>query len=122
MSEIQMSEVVIDHIFQTVGLGRDKLDAVCRRSCRAGFRISLDAADPTVIPPVRIYRVEFDKVEDRDRVRIAMRFVEKELAEQHKEIAARMVAPQKVIAKPAAPQPSKTAAKTAPASNRLAPA
>lgn len=114
-----MSDAVNDHIFQTVGLARDKLDAVCRRSCRAGFRISLDAADPTVIPPVRIYRVEFDSVEDRDRVRIAMRFVEKELAEQHKEISARMVAPQKVIAKPAPQAVPKPAAKV---SSRLAPA
>ena len=114
MSEIQISEVVIDHIFQTVVLSKDKLDAVCRRSCRSGFRIFLDAADPTVIPPVRIYRVEFDSVEDRDRARIAMRFVEKETAEKNKEIAARMVAPQKVVAQSAA-------AKPAPAT-RLAPA
>ena len=117
MSDIQISELVIDHIFQTVGLGKDKLDAVCRRTCRAGFRIFLDAADPTVVPPVRIYRVEFDSVDDRDRVRIAMRFVEKEIAEMHKEITARMVAPQKVVAKPSgaqshAPQPAaKPAAK-----------
>lgn len=114
-----MSDAVNDHIFQTVGLARDKLDAVCRRSCRSGFRIFLDAADPTVIPPVRIYRVEFDSVEDRDRVRIAMRFVEKELADLHKEIAARMVAPQKVIPKPAPPAAPKPAAKV---SSRLAPA
>ncbi|MBX7199724.1 MAG: hypothetical protein K1X51_10135 [Rhodospirillaceae bacterium] len=116
------SEAVNDHIFQTVGLAKDKLDAVCRRSCRAGYRIFLDAADPTVIPPVRIYRVEFESVEDRDRVRIAMRYVEKELAELHKEIAARMVAPQKPIGK-VAPQPVPVAAKTpAKSASRLAPA
>ncbi len=83
MSDIN-DRVLNDHIFQT-NLSADKFDAVCRRSCRAGFRISLDAADPTVVPPVRFFRVEFDAVEDRDRVRIAMRFVEKELAETVKE-------------------------------------
>lgn len=95
-----MSDAVIDHIFQTVGLTKDKLDAVCRRSCRSAFQVFLDAADPTVVPPVRIFRVVFGSVEDRDRTRIAMRFVEKELAELNKEIVARAVAPK---------QPSKAA-------------
>lgn len=111
-----MSDAVNDHIFQTVGLTKEKLEAVCRKSCRAGFHVFLDAADPTVIPPVRIFRVVFDSVEDRDRVRIAMRFVEKEMAELTKEIAARNVAPKQPPAAKAAP------VKPAPANPRLAPA
>ncbi len=106
---------VIDHVFQMVGLTKEKLQAVCRRSCRAGFRVFLDAADPTTIPAVRIYRVEFEQVEDRDRTRIAMRFVEKEMAELNKEAAARAVAPKQ------AAKPAPAAAKT-PAATRLAPA
>ena len=91
-----MSEIsaINDHIFQT-NLTADKFEAVCLRSCREGFRISLDAADPTVVPAVRFFRVVFDAVEDRDRVRIAMRFVDKELAEGGKD------APRKPIAKAA---------------------
>ncbi len=106
---------VIDHVFQVVGLTKEKLEAVCRRSCRAGFRVYLDAADPTTIPAVRIYRVAFEMVEDRDRTRIAMRFVEKEMAEMTKEVAARAVAPRQQVS-PAAPAAVKTTAAT-----RLAP-
>ena len=77
---------ICDHIFQTV-LAIDKFDAVVRRTCRAAFRVKLEAADPTVVPPVRLFRVEFDAVDDRDRVRIAMRFVEKEVEEGMREAA-----------------------------------
>jgi hypothetical protein len=77
---------ICDHIFQTV-LTVDKFDAVVRRTCRSSFRITLEAADPTVLPPVRLFRVEFDAVDDRDRVRIAMRFVEKEVEDSMREIA-----------------------------------
>jgi hypothetical protein len=109
---------ICDHIFQTV-LSADKFDAVVRRTCRSGFRITLDAADPTVIPAVRLFRVEFDAVDDRDRVRIAMRFVEKEVTESMRETAVGKAA--KPTAKPAAKPAAKTAEKTsAPVRSRLA--
>ena len=86
MPEISDKPEICDHIFQTV-LSVDKFEAVVRRTCRSGFSVSLEAADPTVIPPVRLFRVEFDAVDDRDRVRIAMRFVEKEVEESMREAA-----------------------------------
>ncbi|MHB1205983.1 MAG: hypothetical protein ACYCZX_10465 [Rhodospirillaceae bacterium] len=101
---------ICDHIFQTV-LSVDKFDAVVRRTCRSGFRVKLEAADPTVVPPVRLFRVEFDAVDDRDRVRIAMRFVEKEVEEGMREAAVGKAA------KPAAKVAEKSAT---PARPRLA--
>ena len=71
------------HIFET-SLSVEKFEAVVRRSCRSPFSLRLEAHNPTVLPPVRLFLVEFDAIEDRDRVRIAMRFVEKEMAELQK--------------------------------------
>jgi hypothetical protein len=100
---------ICDHIFQTI-LIADKFDAVVRRTCRSGFRINLEAADPTVVPPVRLFRVEFDAVDDRDRVRIAMRFVEKEIEEGMREAA---------VGKVAKPSAKETDTRPAPARTRL---
>lgn len=70
----------LDHLFKTT-ISREKFEAVLARSCKAPFSFEIVAADPTVIPQERVYGVAFSSLEDRDRVRIAMRFVEKEVAE-----------------------------------------
>ena len=55
-----------------------KFEALVTKVCRTPFRAELSGHDPAVVPQLRLYTVEFMMPEDRDRVRIAMRFVEKE--------------------------------------------
>ena len=81
-----------DHVFKTT-IAVSKFEAVVASSCKAPYAIEIIAHDPTTIPQIRIFRVDFTALEDRDRVRIAMRFVEKEQAELLK-------------TKPAAPAPA----------------
>ena len=72
-----MTEFVCDHMFRTT-LPASKFEVLVTRACRATFHIELSGHDPGVIPALRLFTVEFMTPEDRDRVRIAMRFVEKE--------------------------------------------
>jgi len=72
-----MTEFVCDHMFRTT-LPISKFEALVTKACRATFHIELSGHDPAVIPALRLFTVEFMTPEDRDRVRIAMRFVEKE--------------------------------------------
>jgi len=69
-----------DHAFKTT-INTTKLEAVVAKSCRANYAIEVIAHDPTIIPHVRVFDVLFAALEDRDRVRIAMRLLEKEQAE-----------------------------------------
>ena len=69
-----------DHAFKTT-INTTKFEAVVAKSCRATYAIEMIAHDPTIIPNVRVFNVLFAALEDRDRVRIAMRFLEKEQAE-----------------------------------------
>ena len=88
----------LDHLFKTT-ISREKFEAVLARSCKAPFSYQIEAADPTVVPQERVYGVAFSSLEDRDRVRIAMRFVEKEVADAARQVrtsapaATRRVAP-----------------------------
>lgn len=69
-----------DHAFK-VTVNPSKFEAVVAQSCKAAYTVELIAHDPTLLPHVRIFNVAFASPEDRDRVRIAMRFLEKEQAE-----------------------------------------
>jgi len=82
----------LDHLFKT-NIAREKFEAVLARSCKAPFTYEVVAADPRTVPQERVYAVAFTSLPDRDRVRIAMRFVEKEVA-----AAARDVNPNSIIA------------------------
>lgn len=76
MTEL-VTQYACDHMFRTT-LSTSKFEALVTKACRAPFRVELSGHDPGVIPALRLYTVEFMTPEDRDRVRIAMRFVEKE--------------------------------------------
>ncbi len=69
-----------DHAFK-VTFNPSKFEAVVAKACKAPFEIEMIAHDPTVLPQLRIFNVVFASPEDRDRVRIAMRFLEKEQAD-----------------------------------------
>ncbi|MGE3475853.1 MAG: hypothetical protein AB7H70_08595 [Rhodospirillaceae bacterium] len=69
-----------DHAFKVL-VNTSKFEAVVAQSCKAAYAVEMIAHDPTVIPHVRVFNVVFASPEDRDRVRIAMRFLEKEQAE-----------------------------------------
>ncbi len=73
------AEFVCYHTFRTT-LTASKFEALVVKACRTPFLIELTAHDPSVMPQVRLFTVGFSTPEDRDRVRIAMRFVEKEQA------------------------------------------
>ena len=68
-----------DHMFRTT-LPTSKFEALVTKACRAPFRVEIAGHDPAVVPQLRLFLVEFTTPEDRDRVRIAMRFLEKEQA------------------------------------------
>ncbi|MBY0512235.1 MAG: hypothetical protein K2P94_19040 [Rhodospirillaceae bacterium] len=74
-----MTEFVCDHTFKTT-IAVSKFEAVVTKACREPFQIELIAHDPGLVPAPRLFTVGFTTPEDRDRVRIAMRFVEKEQA------------------------------------------
>ncbi len=69
-----------DHAFK-VTVNTSKFEAVVAQSCKAAYSVEMIAHDPSAIPHLRIFNVTFKSPEDRDRVRIAMRFLEKEQAE-----------------------------------------
>ncbi|MCA0202656.1 MAG: hypothetical protein LCH56_17815 [Proteobacteria bacterium] len=81
-----------DHAFK-VTVNASKFEAVVARSCKATYTVEMIAHDPTIIPHVRIFNVAFTSPEDRDRVRIAMRFLEQEQAEIAKTKSPSAVAP-----------------------------
>lgn len=72
--------VQCDHSFKTT-ISASKFEAVVAKSCKASYAVEVIAHDPTLIPQVRVFNVTFAALEDRDRVRIAMRFLEQEHAE-----------------------------------------
>jgi hypothetical protein len=72
-----------DHAFKTT-VAASKFEAVVAKTCKAPYAIEIIAHDPTLIPHVRVFNVSFAALEDRDRVRIAMRFLEQEHAEMAK--------------------------------------
>ena len=79
-----LPESLCDHLFRTT-ISPDKFEAVVARSCRSAYTIEIQGSDPTIIPQPRVFAVNFTSLEDRDRVRIAMRFVEKEQADTFRE-------------------------------------
>src|SRR6185436_473185 len=78
------NEAPTEHLFKTT-ITPEKFEAVVARSCRYPVKIEIHGGDPTVVPQPRVFAVYFTSIEDRERVRIAMRFVEKEQAEVVKE-------------------------------------
>jgi len=74
-----MTEFCCDHTFRTT-ISAAKFEALVAKACRAPYGIEIVGHDPGVVPQIRLFTVGFNTPEDRDRVRIAMRFVEKEQA------------------------------------------
>jgi len=72
-----------DHAFKT-SITAPKFEAVVAKSCRSPYSVEVIAHDPTLVPSIRIINVSFTSLEDRDRVRIALRFLEKEQADMLK--------------------------------------
>jgi hypothetical protein len=77
-----MNAFVCDHTFK-ITLSQTKFEALVTKACRAPFAVEIIAHDPGVVPALRLFTVFFSTPEDRDRVRIAMRFLEKEQAAMH---------------------------------------
>jgi hypothetical protein len=74
-----MTEFCCEHTFRTT-ISTTKFQALVTKACRSPFVVEVIGHDPGVVPQVRLFTVGFATPDDRDRVRIAMRFVEKELA------------------------------------------
>jgi hypothetical protein len=71
-----MSEV-IQHTF-TTKIAVDRFTSVVAHACKARFQILLEAHDRRMVPSLYIYAVDFGSIEDRDRARIALRFIDPE--------------------------------------------
>jgi hypothetical protein len=63
------------HTFRT-GTGVDRFNAIVAKACKNSFWIEIEAHDRSMVPFTRVFSVVFTSIEDRDRVRIAMRFVD----------------------------------------------
>ena len=59
----------------------DRFGAIMTKTCGAPFTLQLEAHDRRAKPGTFYYAVDFTSIDDRDRARIAMRFVDKETAE-----------------------------------------
>lgn len=70
-----MPTFLCEHTFKT-SLSPVKFEAVVTKACRAPFDIELTGHDPGMIPAMRLFTIGFYSLEDRDRVRIALRFLE----------------------------------------------
>jgi len=88
-----MTTFACEHTFKT-SITTTKFEAMVAKACRETYVVELIAHDPGVIPAVRLFTVAFTTPEDRDRMRIAMRFVEKEQAAVRAPAPAAMVAGQ----------------------------
>lgn len=64
-----------DHTFRTT-LNVEQFAAVAAKACRSRYWIDYEAHDRSMVPDTRIFSVIFTSIEDRDRVRIAMRFAD----------------------------------------------
>jgi hypothetical protein len=65
------------HMFWT-SAGLDRFKAIVTKACKGHYWIDLDGVDRRFVPVTRLYAVKFTSIEDRDRVRIAMRFVDQD--------------------------------------------
>ncbi|MCB2000001.1 MAG: hypothetical protein KDH91_06125 [Rhodoferax sp.] len=63
------------HTFRTT-ISVDQFHALVAKSCRSRYWIELEAHDRSMVPATRIFSVIFTSIEDRDRLRIAMRFAD----------------------------------------------
>ncbi|MDX2223559.1 MAG: hypothetical protein SFV21_12465, partial [Rhodospirillaceae bacterium] len=63
------------HTFRTV-LSVEQFAAVVTKTCKSRYWVEYEAHDLSMVPDTRIFSVVFTSVEDRDRVRIAMRFAD----------------------------------------------
>jgi len=70
-----------EHTFKTT-MPVERFHAIISQSCRDGIRIEVEAHDRGCVPEYRILNVIFANPEDRDRARIALRFLEKDRQEK----------------------------------------
>lgn len=63
------------HTFLTTA-GPDRFRAIVVKASKSQFWIDVEGVDRSHVPTKRLYSVAFTSIEDRDRVRIAMRFVD----------------------------------------------
>ena len=64
------------HLFRT-SLSLDRFRVIVSKASREPHFIYLEAHDRGVVPPCRLISIYFTSAEDRDRVRIALRQLEK---------------------------------------------
>ena len=65
------------HTFRTT-VSVERFFAIVAKACRSQYWIELEAHDRSIVPATRIFSVIFTSIEDRDRVRIAMRFADEQ--------------------------------------------
>lgn len=74
MTEYHQQEYFL-HTFRT-STSTDRFNAIVAQACKQRYWIDIEGHDRSMVPFSRIYQVTFTSLEDRDRVRIAMRFVD----------------------------------------------
>lgn len=70
----------------------DRFKAIMTKTCSAPFSLQLEAHDRRADQGAFYYAVDFTSVSDRDRARIAMRFVDKDMAEPAPAVSMRRTA------------------------------
>jgi hypothetical protein len=66
------------HTFK-VTISLDRLNSMLKQACRQPFHLEVEGHDFNVLPAYRIIEGRFSTVEDRDRVRVVLRQLEKEM-------------------------------------------
>ncbi len=90
------------HTIKT-SLSVEHLTAMLTKACRQPFKLEIEAHDFLIVPAYRIFEARFATVEDRDRVRIVLRQLEKEMIAASKANPRRTSEqPQATTARPAA--------------------
>ncbi|MBM3515970.1 MAG: hypothetical protein FJX59_19995 [Alphaproteobacteria bacterium] len=74
MTEYHQQEYLL-HTFRTA-TSVDRFHAIVTKACKHRHWVEIEAFDRSHVPFARVLQVTFSSLEDRTRVRIAMRFVD----------------------------------------------
>lgn len=106
------------HTIKT-SLSVDRLTAIIAKACRQPFQLEIEAHDFLVVPAYRIFEARFATVEDRDRTRIVLRQLEKEMIAAAKANPRRASEPAATAARTSAPTATPSPRPLAPAHPKL---
>jgi hypothetical protein len=101
------------HTFK-ITISLDRLNAMLKQACRQPFRLEVEGHDFNVVPAYRIIEGHFASVEERDRVRVVLRQLEKEMIAASKVVHPRRAPEATSAARPTNGNTDKSTARPSP--------